>query len=177
MASATVFGKSALGGAVRLDVVDSATEETVASRTVAMVSALDSATGRVTVTATIPAAKLKMWSPESPSLFNATLSLLSTCSRSGIIDNGNNDAAATADDDNTVVLGAAIDSIQTRFGVKDLRIVGPHFVLNGKKLFLSGFGADAPYADTIAAPSDKAYHLRQARTAKSFGFNFARCHR
>ena len=175
MASATVFGKSALGGAVRLDVVDSATEETVASRTVAMVSALDSATGRVTVTATIPAAKLKMWSPESPSLFNATLSLLSTCSRSGIIDNGNNDAATDADD-NTAV-GAAIDSIQTRFGVKDLRIVGPHFVLNGKKLFLSGFGADAPYADTIAAPSDKAYHLRQARTAKSFGFNFARCHR
>jgi beta-galactosidase/beta-glucuronidase len=175
VASATVFGKSALGGAVRLDVVDSATEETVASRTVAMVSALDSATGWVTVTATIPAAKLKMWSPESPSLFNATLSLLSTCSRSGIIDNVNNDAATDADD-NTAV-GAAIDSIQTRFGVKDLRIVGPHFVLNGKKLFLSGFGADAPYADTIAAPSDKAYHLRQARTAKSFGFNFARCHR
>ncbi len=39
-----------------------------------------------------------------------------------------------------------------------------------------GFGADAPYADTIAAPSDKAYHLRQARIAKSFGFNFVRCH-
>ena len=176
MASATVFGKSALGGSVRLDVVDSATEETVASCTVAMVSALNSATGRVTVTATIPAAKLKMWSPESPSPFNATPSLLSTGSRSGIIDNGNNAAAATDADDNTAV-GAAIDSIQTRFGVKDLRIVGPHFVLNGKKLFLSGFGADAPYADTIAAPSDKAYHLRQARTAKSFGFNFARCHR
>ena len=54
--------------------------------------------------------------------------------------------------------------------------MGHQFVLNGRKLFLSGYGYDAPFSDTIAAPSDKAYHLRQARLAKSHGFNFVRCH-
>ena len=52
--------------------------------------------------------------------------------------------------------------------------MGHQFVLNGRKLFLSGYGYDAPFSDTIAAPSDKAYHLRQARLAKSHGFNFVR---
>lgn len=136
---------------VRLDVVDCLGGKNVASRTVAIADALDPPTGKVSVAATMADASLKMWSPTSPSLFNASISLLSSS-------------------------GSTIDTIRTRFGVKDLMIDGPRFILNGKALFLSGFGADAPFADAIAAPSDKEYHLRQARIAKSFGFNFVRCH-
>ena len=32
---------------------------------------------------------------------------------------------------------APIDTLGARFGVKDLKIRGPSFILNGKKLFLS----------------------------------------
>ena len=96
--------------------------------------------------------------PSMVGFFNATLTLLST------------KASSTAN-----VL-TAVDSLRARFGVKDIQIVGHQFVLNGRKLFLSGYGFDAPFSDTIAAPSDKAYHLRQARLAKSYGFNFVRCH-
>ena len=59
-----------------------------------------------------------MWSPDSPALFNATLSLLP--------------AATPGDNDAT-----PIDTLGARFGVKDLKIEGPQFILNGKKLFLS----------------------------------------
>ena len=60
-----------------------------------------------------------MWSPDSPALFNATLSLL---------------PAATPGDHTDA---APIDTLGARFGVKDLKISGPSFILNGKKLFLS----------------------------------------
>ena len=107
-------------------------------------------------------------SPSEPSLYNATLTLLSPSS-----------SKATSNSD-THTEGkealSAVDVLTARFGVKDLKIVGHQFVLNGRKLFLSGYGYDAPYSDTIVAPSDKAYHLRQARLAKSHGFNFVRCH-
>ena len=158
VASATLSGPSSAVGSVRLEIVDCATASTVASSTVPLMNVLDVATGRLSMSATMPDDKLKMWSPDSPALYNATISLLPA-------------AAPGAD-----TFAAAIDTLGTRFGVKDLKIQGASFILNGKKLFLSGFGIDAPYADTIAAPSDKAYHLRQARIAKSFGFNFVRCH-
>ena len=63
-----------------------------------------------------------MWSPDSPALFNATLSLL---------------PAATPGDHANHADATPIDTLGARFGVKDLKIEGPQFILNGKKLFLS----------------------------------------
>ena len=60
-----------------------------------------------------------MWSPDSPALFNATLSLLPTATLGDHAD------------------ATPIDTLGARFGVKDLKIEGPQFILNGKKLFLS----------------------------------------
>ena len=62
-----------------------------------------------------------MWSPDSPALFNATLSLL----------------PAATPGDHMWSDAAPIDTLGARFGVKDLKIQGPSFILNGKKLFLS----------------------------------------
>eukprot|EP01052_Picozoa_sp_SAG31_P063120 SAG31_NODE_22068_length_534_cov_1.402299_1_plen_127_part_01 len=125
---------------VRLDVIDYATGKTVATNTSQLVYAVDPDTQRLSVRATIPKTDLKHWSPSTPALYNATLTLLSTVSGS---------------------IPTPTDSLTARFGVKDLQIVGHQFVLNGYKLFLSGFGMDSSFADTIVAPSDKAYHIRR----------------
>eukprot|EP01051_Picozoa_sp_SAG22_P007743 SAG22_NODE_555_length_9124_cov_114.706593_6_plen_269_part_00 len=175
VASATVRGDKAVASSVRLSIVDCETDKTVATTTMSLTRAMasggdDGSSQRLTVAATVPASLLKWWSPISPSLFNATLTLLSASSPK-VTSTGDDGE----DDDNNDAL-SVVDSLRARFGVKDLKIVGHQFVLNGRKLFLSGFGFDAPYSDTIAAPSDKAYHLRQARLAKSYGFNFVRCH-
>ena len=113
-------------------------------------------------------------SPSEPSLYNATLTLLSPSSSKATTTSNPHTNGADGTEGNEPL--SAVDVLTARFGVKDLKIVGHQFVLNGRKLFLSGYGYDAPYSDTIAAPSDKAYHLRQARLAKSHGFNFVRCH-
>ena len=163
--NATVVATAALHGAapiegsgdqVQLEVFDCSTGQMVATSTAQLAHALDPATQRLSVRAIIPDADLKHWSPSAPALYNATLTLLSPSVPGS--------------------LPAATDSLTVRFGVKDLRIVGHQFVLNGRKIFLSGFGMDSSFADTIAAPSDKAYYLRRWQLAKSFGFNFVRCH-
>lgn len=156
IASATVVGDSTVANSVRLDVTDCSTGEVVASKRVTLLDALNAALDTLTVTVTLGQESVKMWSPQSPALFNATLTLL--------------------DQSDNLTDAAAVDSLWTRFGIKDLKIVGHQFELNGQKLYLTGFGMDAPYADTIAAPSDMHYHLRQLRLAKSYGFNFIRCH-
>ena len=162
--NATVVATAALHGAptagsgdhVQLEVFDCSTGQMVATSTAQLAHALDPATQQLSVRAVIPEADLQRWSPSAPALYNATLTLLSSSAPGS--------------------LPAATDSLTVRFGVKDLRIVGHQFVLNGRKIFLSGFGMDSSFADTIAAPSDKAYYLRRWQLAKSFGFNFVRCH-
>jgi beta-galactosidase/beta-glucuronidase len=162
--NATVVATAALHGAptegsgdhVQLEVFDCSTGQMVATSTAQLDHALDPATQQLSVRAVIPEADLQRWSPSAPALYNATLTLLSSSAPGS--------------------LPTATDSLTVRFGVKDLRIVGHQFVLNGRKIFLSGFGMDSSFADTIAAPSDKAYYLRRWQLAKSFGFNFVRCH-
>ena len=96
----------------------------------------------------IPGAKL--WSPNHPDLYTARLSLV------------------RGDE--------VLDSVETRFGLRVIEIKGPHILLNGKRVFLHGYGDDGVYPETMAAPSDKAVYLKRLKLIKSYGFNYVRHH-
>lgn len=92
----------------------------------------------------------KLWTPETPNLYTARLTLLRE--------------------------GKPFDAAESRFGLREIKVDGCHFTLNGKRLFLRGYGDDAIYPETMAAPSEKEPYLKKLRFAKEFGFNFVRHH-
>jgi hypothetical protein len=103
---------------------------------------------RVELRADLPGAPL--WSPESPQLHMAKLTLLKQTQ--------------------------PLDSQEATFGVRSIEVRGSDFIVNGKKYFLNGYGDDAVYPKTIAPPSDKQFYIDRLKVAKSFGFNFVRHH-
>ncbi len=72
--------------------------------------------------------------------------------------------------------GGKIDSWPTRFGVRKIVREGKDIYLNGKKIFLRGFGDDYVYPLTIASPPSRAIHLKDLKLAKSYGFDYVRLH-
>jgi len=102
----------------------------------------------IAVTASLPGAAL--WTPDSPALYTARLSLLK----------GND----------------AVDAVEVRFGMRQFTIDGFHILLNGKRLMLRGYGDDHIYPEQMAMPSDKELYLARLRVAKAYGFNFVRNH-
>ncbi len=102
----------------------------------------------VNVTALMPSAAL--WTPDTPILYTARMSLLKG--------------------------GDVIDAIESRFGMRKFTVDGCHILLNGKRLMLRGHGDDHVYPEQMAMPSDKELYLARLRLAKSYGFNFVRNH-
>ncbi|MBI4660268.1 MAG: hypothetical protein HY735_15630 [Verrucomicrobia bacterium] len=95
-------------------------------------------------------AKPKLWSPQSPHLYTARLRLLSN--------------------------GTVIDRRAIRFGMREFKVAGGKFLLNGQPIFLRGCGDDCIFPNTICPPADKqALRARLAR-AREYGFNFVRHH-
>lgn len=92
----------------------------------------------------------RLWSPNHPYLYTARLSLLL----------GNTE----------------IDSISTRFGMRELEIRGPFFYLNGNRFYLHGYGDDSIYPETMSPPTDKDVYLQRLRLIKQYGFNGVRHH-
>jgi len=144
--SARLAGGKIGDATVRLEVVDSG-GRLLARSELPLRKALNAEEG-IRIDAAIPGAR--PWSPNSPHLYTARLSLL----RGREI----------------------VDQVETRFGLREIEIRGPHFYLNGKKLFLHGYGDDCVYPETLAAPSDKAVYLKRLRVAKAYGFNYVRHH-
>jgi hypothetical protein len=91
-------------------------------------------------------AEPKLWSPSSPHLYTARVAL------------GDRDA------------------LSTRFGLRELTVERGRFLLNGKPIFLRGYGDDCIFPNTIAPPTDRAEYRRRLQVAKDFGFNYARHH-
>lgn len=91
-----------------------------------------------------------LWTPDTPHLYRARLSLVQ----------GDKE----------------IDSIETRFGFREIRIDGVRILLNGQPLFLRGYGDDAIYPETMAAPSDEGVYRKKIAIAKEYGFNHVRHH-
>ncbi len=102
----------------------------------------------IVVRATIHDAKL--WTPDSPTLYTARLSLLKG--------------------------GQVLDMVESRFGMRQFTIDGYRLLLNGKRIMLCGYGDDHIYPEQAAMPSDKQLHLKRLGIIKSYGFNHVRHH-
>eukprot|EP01043_Picozoa_sp_COSAG02_P022094 COSAG02_NODE_1138_length_14297_cov_4.388537_2_plen_961_part_00 len=96
----------------------------------------------------------KLWSPLSPSLYHADLRLVS----------GNGE-----------VVNGALPS-HVRFGLRQMEIQGPFFVLNGKRHGLWGTGDDFGYALTEGPPMNKSVYLERLGAMRQYGFDFIRLH-
>lgn len=92
----------------------------------------------------------KLWTPDTPHLYRARMSLMRG--------------------------DTVLDAVKTRFGFRELVIAGVRILLNGKPLFLRGYGDDAIYPETMAAPSYEAVYRRKIAIAKEYGFNHVRHH-
>ena len=95
-------------------------------------------------------AMARLWTPDTPNLYTARLTL-----------------AKGAD---------VIDAVETRFGFRQITIDGTRILLNGQPFFLRGYGDDAIYPKTMAAPSDEAFYRKKIGMAKEYGFNHVRHH-
>jgi len=95
-------------------------------------------------------APLRLWSPDDPFLYTAAVRLAQN--------------------------GQAVDERQVRFGMRELVAKANRLFLNGKPLFLAGYGDDTTYPLTGMMPWDKGVYLRQLRLMRGLGFNFVRHH-
>jgi beta-galactosidase len=145
-ACATLNGKGERADGARLEAFDTSGRR-VAMATVKLESGV--AAGRL-VSAKVPLPGARLWTPDSPTLYTARLSLLKG--------------------------GEVLDTVSSRFGMRQFSVSGPYLLLNGKRLMLRGYGDDHIYPVEMAMPSDKGLHLRRLRTVKSYGFNHVRNH-
>lgn len=99
----------------------------------------------------IPLRDFRPWSPEHPNLYTARVELVSSDGK---------------------VLQARFE----RFGVRKFEVRGSDFYLNGKPIFLRGFGDDFVYPVEGMSPADQDVHRRHLAKARAAGFNFVRLH-
>lgn len=69
-----------------------------------------------------------------------------------------------------------LDVKTDRFGMREIGTSGKDFVLNGRPIFLRGYGDDCIFPNTFAPPADKAEYYRRFKMAKDYGFNYVRHH-
>ena len=146
LASATLNGIADLPEAAKLEIFDKSGQR-VAEAAVKLDSVIT--TGQsVSVKATLPNATL--WTPDSPTLYTARLSLLKG--------------------------SQILDTVESRFGMRQFTIDGYHLLLNGKRIMLRGYGDDHVYPEHMSMPLGKELHLQRLRIIKSYGFNHVRHH-
>lgn len=68
------------------------------------------------------------------------------------------------------------DRVEQRFGLREIRTQGNVLLLNGKPLYLRGYGDDNVEVLTGVPPASKQVYLERLRLVKSFGFNAVRFH-
>lgn len=97
-----------------------------------------------------PIAEAKLWSPQTPYLYTARVRLLSG--------------------------DKVLDARSIRFGMREFKVEGENFLLNGKPIFLRGYGDDCIFPNTICPPPDKSAFRQRLSRAREYGFNFVRHH-
>ena len=108
--------------------------------------------GSTTVTRTVAPKVFRAWSPETPHLYVADVTLYERGSK-------------------TPVYGWT-----ERFGVKKMEVRGDRFYLNNKPYFVRGYGDDYIYPATFISPTDRDVHRKNLRVAREAGFNYVRHH-
>ena len=96
----------------------------------------------------LPGAEL--WTPETPRMYSATVRLLQG--------------------------GRERDRIEQRFGMREITTRGNVLLLNGKPLYLRGYGDDNVEVLTGVPPASKDVYMKRLRLAKEYGFNAVRFH-
>jgi hypothetical protein len=109
------------------------------------------ADGVAEVEVKLPMRDAPLWSPEHPNLLTAEISL--------------------ADSSDT-----ERDRIDQRFGFREIKTQGSVLLLNGKPLYLRGYGDDNVEVLTGVPPASKETYLKRLRLAREFGFNAVRFH-
>ena len=107
-------------------------------------------TGGADLACEVPLPGAQRWTPESPVLYVAEVTLL---------------------DGETPLHGW-----NERFGLRKLEVRGNRFYLNGAPFFARGFGDDYIYPLTLISPPDREAHLKHLLAAKQAGFNYVRLH-
>ncbi len=121
--------------------------EPVARQTVSV--SLPAGTARTAaVQIAVPGARL--WSPDSPVLYEARIAL-----RQG---------------------ARVADVVSQTFGFREVKADGSRLLLNGKPVYLRGYGDDSSEMLTGAPPHSKDVYLERMRIAKQLGFNAVRFH-
>jgi hypothetical protein len=69
-----------------------------------------------------------------------------------------------------------IDRLSTRFGMREIKVSGGRILLNGKPVFLRGYGDDCIFPNTIAPPAEQQEYYRRFKIARAYGFNYVRHH-
>ncbi len=98
----------------------------------------------------VPLTLFQPWTPETPSLYHAELTLC----------------------DGT----RPVHGWTERFGVRKLEVRGDRFFLNHAPFFFRGYGDDAVYPLTLMSPASREEHLKHLRTARASGFVYVRLH-
>jgi len=72
--------------------------------------------------------------------------------------------------------GEEVDSLSTRFGVREFTVRDGQFFLNGEPILLRGLLLQPNYPVTIVTPPTREMMVREIRLAKEAGFNLIRTH-
>ncbi len=106
--------------------------------------------GGADVICELPLSVVRLWTPETPNLYLADVTLISG---------------------ETPVHGWT-----ERFGIKKLEVRGDQFYLNGHPYFLRGYGDDYVYPMTLISPPNTEEHRQNLAIAQRAGFNYVRHH-
>ncbi len=93
---------------------------------------------------------MRLWSPETPFVYTATL----------VLSRENREC----------------DRVEQRFGIREITTQGNVLLLNGKPLYLRGYGDDNIEVLSGVPPASKEVYRKRLQLAKSFGFNAVRFH-
>ncbi|MBQ2684378.1 MAG: hypothetical protein IJG02_10970, partial [Thermoguttaceae bacterium] len=104
--------------------------------------------GTVSASAVIDSPNL--WSPDTPYLYTVRLSLLAG--------------------------DTVLDTLESRYGMREFTAEGNRLLLNGKPIYLNGYGDDHIYPYEYSMPTNKRMYLARMAVIKSFGFNHVRNH-
>ena len=106
--------------------------------------------GNADVVCEVPLTEFRLWTPETPNLYLADVTLVSG--------------------------EAPLHGWTERFGIKKLEVRGEQFYLNGNPYLLRGFGDDYVYPMTLISPPDTEEHRNHLALAHAAGFNYVRQH-
>lgn len=106
--------------------------------------------GRAEIEIAVDIPDVRPWTPDTPHLYTAAIAL-----REG---------------------RQVLDRVEERFGMRQLQARGNVLLLNGKPLYLRGYGDDNIEVLTGFPPSSRAVYRERLRQARAFGFNAVRFH-